>query len=78
LLDGLDRAVIAEAAGMARKMREMCNELRDDPDRARRPRRGALVLNRPEKHNAMSARMIVELREAAAELAADPRCAWWC
>ena len=30
-----------------------------------------LVLNRTEKHNAMSARMIVELREAAAELAAD-------
>lgn len=30
-----------------------------------------LVLNRVEKHNAMSARMIVELREAAAELAAD-------
>jgi methylglutaconyl-CoA hydratase len=30
-----------------------------------------LVLNRIEKHNAMSARMIVELREAAAELAAD-------
>jgi methylglutaconyl-CoA hydratase len=28
-----------------------------------------LVLNRPEKHNAMSARMIAELREAAAELA---------
>ncbi|WP_209425854.1 crotonase/enoyl-CoA hydratase family protein [Pararhodobacter sp. SW119] len=32
-----------------------------------------MVLNRPEKHNAMSARMIVELREAAAELAADDR-----
>jgi methylglutaconyl-CoA hydratase len=30
-----------------------------------------LALNRTEKHNAMSARMIVELREAAAELAAD-------
>jgi len=30
-----------------------------------------LVLNRIEKHNSMSARMIVELREAAAELAAD-------
>ena len=30
-----------------------------------------LVLNRIEKHNALSARMIVELREAAAELAAD-------
>jgi methylglutaconyl-CoA hydratase len=30
-----------------------------------------LALNRTEKHNAMSARMIVELREAASELAAD-------
>jgi methylglutaconyl-CoA hydratase len=40
-----------------------------------REKRGVarLVLNRVEKHNAMSARMIVELREAAAELAADSR-----
>lgn len=31
-----------------------------------------LILNRPERHNAMSARMIAELAEAAAALGADP------
>ncbi|WP_299962768.1 crotonase/enoyl-CoA hydratase family protein [uncultured Roseobacter sp.] len=32
----------------------------------------SLRLNRPEKHNAMSARMLEELSQAAAELGADP------
>ncbi len=31
-----------------------------------------LTLNRPEKHNSLSARMIAELTEAAAQLGADP------
>ena len=32
-----------------------------------------LLLNRPEKHNALSAQMMAELKQAAADLAADPR-----